>query len=123
MKKCDLRTGMRVVTRNRDSYVVMKNFKSIDQGIIDVLVPLVECTPGGVLFLMYYTDDLLRQCNRNDLDIMEVWNSRFDEVLRVPSNDQKKYLLWKRESEVIELALEDIAKKFEVDVKQIKIKK
>lgn len=76
MKKCDLCTGMRVVTRNRDSYVVMKNFKSVNSDIIDVLVPLVECTPGGVLFLMYYTDDLLRQCNRDDLNIIEVWESK-----------------------------------------------
>lgn len=125
MKKSNLYTGRRVITRNGYPYVVMKGFPSSSCGVVDILVPLKENTPSGVLFLKYYTDDLRRQDWREDYEIIQVWESDFDNILKIPDDAERERLLWEREPKpkVIELTLEDIAKKFEVDVKQIKIKK
>lgn len=123
MKKDSLCVGMRVITRSGYSYVVVKGFQNSSCGVIDILVPLKENTPGGVLFLMYYTEDLRRKDNGEDADIMQVWKSDFDNILKTPDTTKRECLLWERVPKVIELTLEDIAKKFEVDVKQIKIKK
>lgn len=61
MKKDDLRTGMRVVAKSRHSYIFIRKFvHSSIASTVDILVPLQEDAPYGVLFLEYYDDNLKR---------------------------------------------------------------
>lgn len=111
MKKKDLRAGMRIVTQSGHSYVFMKG---VVNQIFDAFIPLEEDAPKGALFLEYYKDNLQREekCRQDD-NVVEVWDvDNLERITQIPDP-----------SKVLEITLEDIAKKFEVNVKRIKIVK
>ena len=112
MKKDDLRTGMRVVTKSRHSYIFIRGFvHSSIASTVDILIPLQEDAPYGVLFLEYYDDNLK--------SIEEIWESDSAERIAQIPDPSKDTLLWARN--MLEVTLEDVAKKFNVDVNHIKI--
>lgn len=121
MKKDDLRTGMRVVTKSRHSYIFIRKFVySSIASTVDILVPLQEDTPYGVLFLEYYDDNLKRiEKSRQENNIEEIWDSDSAERIAQIPDPSKDTLLWARN--MLEVTLEDVAKKFNVDVNHIKI--
>lgn len=115
MEKKDLRAGMRIVTQSGHSYVFMKG---VVNQIFNAFIPLEEDAPKGALFLEYYKDNLQREekCRQDD-NVVEVWDvDNLERITQIPDT-----LLWT--SKVLEITLEDIAKKFEVNVKRIKIVK
>ena len=119
MKKDDLCTGMRVITQSGHPYVFMRGIKELYGRMIDAFIPLVEKSPNGVLYLQYYKDNLQREEDVRQCDnIMEVWEADISRMFQIP-DPIKDTLLWSRNT--VELTLEDIAKKFKVDVKRIKI--
>lgn len=121
MKKDDLRTGMRVVTKSRHSYIFIRGFvHSSIASTVDILIPLQEDAPCGVLFLEYYDDNLKRiEKSRQENNIEEIWESDSAERIAQIPDPSKDTLLWSRN--MLEVTLEDIAKKFKVDVNRIKI--
>lgn len=121
MKKDDLRTGMRVVTKSRHSYIFIRKFVySSIASTVDILIPLQEDTPYGVLFLEYYDDNLKRiEKSRQENNIEEIWDSDSAERIAQIPDPSKDTLLWARN--MLEVTLEDVAKKFNVDVNHIKI--
>lgn len=121
MKKDDLRTGMRVVTKSRHSYIFIRGFvHSSIASTVDILIPLQEDAPYGVLFLEYYDDNLKRiEKSRQENNIEEIWESDSAERIAQIPDPSKDTLLWSRN--MLEVTLEDIAKKFKVDVNRIKI--
>lgn len=121
MKKDDLRTGMRVVTKSRHSYIFIRKFvHSSIASTVDILVPLQEDASYGVLFLEYYDDNLKRiEKSRQENNIEEIWDSDSAERIAQIPDPSKDTLLWARN--MLEVTLEDVAKKFNVDVNHIKI--
>lgn len=121
MKKDDLRTGMRVVTKSRHSYIFIRGFvHSSIASTVDILIPLQEDAPCGVLFLEYYDDNLKRiEKSRQENNIEEIWESDSAERIAQIPDPSKDTLLWARN--MLEVTLEDVAKKFNVDVNHIKI--
>ena len=121
MKKDDLRTGMRVVTKSRHSYIFIRGFvHSSIASTVDILIPLQEGAPYGVLFLEYYDDILKRiEKSRQENNIEEIWESDSAERIAQIPDPSKDTLLWARN--MLEVTLEDVAKKFNVDVNHIKI--
>lgn len=121
MKKDDLRTGMRVVTKSRHSYIFIRKFvHSSIASTVDILVPLQEDAPYGVLFLEYYDDNLKRiEKSRQENNIEEIWDSDSAERIAQIPDPSKDTLLWARN--MLEVTLEDVAKEFNVDVNHIKI--
>lgn len=119
MEKKDLRAGMRIVTQSGHSYVFMKG---VVNQIFDAFIPLEEDAPKGALFLEYYKDNLQREekCRQDD-NVVEVWDvDNLERITQIP-DPAKDTLLWT--SKALEITLEDIVKKFEVNVKRIKIVK
>lgn len=52
---------MRVVTKSGHSYIFIREFNyPIIASTVDILIPLQEDAPYGVLFLEYYDDNLKR---------------------------------------------------------------
>ncbi len=121
MKKDDLCTGMRVVTKSGHSYIFIREFNyPIIASTVDILIPLQEDAPYGVLFLKYYDDNLKRiEKSRQENNIEEIWESDSAERIAQIPDPGKDTLVWSRN--VLEVTLEDIAKKFKVDVNRIKI--
>lgn len=120
-EKDDLRTGMRVVTKSRHSYIFIRGFvHSSIASTVDILIPLQEDAPYGVLFLEYYDDNLKRiEKSRQENNIEEIWESDSAERIAQIPDPSKDTLLWARN--MLEVTLEDVAKKFNVDVNHIKI--
>ena len=121
MKKNDLCTGMRVVTKSGHSYIFIREFNyPTIASTVDILIPLQEDAPYGVLFLEYYNDNLKRiEKSRQENNIEEIWESDSAERIAQIPDPGKDTLVWSRN--VLEVTLEDIAKKFKVDVNRIKI--
>ena len=96
MKKDDLRTGMRVVTKSRHSYIFIRKFvHSSIASTVDILVPLQEDAPYGVLFLEYYDDNLKRiEKSRQENNIEEIWDSDSAERIAQIPDPSKDTLLW-----------------------------
>lgn len=111
MKKSDLRIGYLCETRS---------------GILKMLMPTQE---GKVLIDSegYYTpftslkDDLTTMFSEK-YDIFRVWGWQLLKSKALDFSVEDRELLWERKEEV-ELTLDDIAKKFNIDVSQLKIKK
>lgn len=79
-----------------------------------------EDAPYGVLFLEYYDDNLKRiEKSRQENNIEEIWDSDSAERIAQIPDPSKDTLLWARN--MLEVTLEDVAKKFNVDVNHIKI--
>lgn len=109
---------MRVVAKSRHSYIFIRKFvHSSIASTVDILVPLQEDAPYGVLFLEYY-DDNLKRIEKVD-NIEEIWESDSAERIAQIPDPSKDTLLWARN--MLEVTLEDVAKKFNVDVNHIKI--
>ena len=107
MKKSDLRTGMIVTLRNKESYYVMLN-TGLSGNQADVLVHKVgNCT--GWMPVCQYDDDLLYHDDPDGIfpsaseeddrpwDIMQVNACREAAYLFLPSNHYRP--IWKREEE------------------------
>lgn len=116
--KSDLRTGMIIVTKKGSEGVVMLN--TIKGDII--------ASDGCNKFnrwceLDHYKNDLTYQyCPHSD--IVQVWESnRSDSNRDFLVGFDKGTLLWEREKPKIELTMEQIAKKFDIDIEQLIIKK
>lgn len=122
IKKDELRTGMRVVTKSRHCYVFVRGF-TYSTNIVtptDVFIPLQEDAPHGILFLEYYDDNLRRvEKARQMNDVEEIWESNSVERIFQTPDPGKDTLVWART--MLEVTLEDVAKKFKVDVNCIKI--
>lgn len=116
MKKDDLRTGMRVVTKSGHSYIFIREFNYLIASTVDILIPLQEDAPYGVLFLEYYDDNLKRiEKSRQENNIEEIWEfNSAERVAQIP-DPGKDTLVWSRN--MLEVTLEDIAKKFKVRIK------
>lgn len=90
MKKSDLKDGMRVVLRNGESGTIADNCTKILSDIC------------GAYFLRYYNEELTREDDEYDADIM---------AISVTNN------LWERKEIIKEVTMKDIEEKFGCKVK------
>ena len=114
MQKQDLKTGMLVQFSNRNIGLVINNFIVGHENDRSFYLPLESL------------DNNLRGITIDSLDIIKVSNV-LTEIDLVPKywsyRTLKKELLWERkENETKELTLEEIAKKFDISVEQLRIK-
>lgn len=125
MKKSEFKTFDIVTLRNGENYFYYK----------EVLIPTIN-PRFPQLYMEFYDNELKRtepDLNEEKFDIMRV--IRFDDVCTVVNlsyfidkilNDTEHYVKFStifERKEVLELTIDDIAKKFNVSPSQIKIKK
>ena len=104
MKKSDLRTGMIGVTRDGDLFPFVKIDGVIYRIVLNTLYEFET-----------WSYDLINTSGIGSCwDIVKVYKTIIDYKYNTP--------LWERK-EQIELTLDEIADKFNIDVKQLKIKK
>lgn len=111
MRKSDLKTGMRVKTRDGEIQIVIKN--TLFRGEpIDIIV-----SKNGWNRLDRYNEDLTN-INHKLLDIVEVYtiDGNEDNFTRSFLNTDKRKLYWKRE-EAKEMTLEEIEKELGYKIK------
>jgi len=110
MKKSDIKPGMVIECRNHNKYLIVRETVGANY---TSWIDLDNC------------DLLLFNSYSSNYDIMRVYNidkNKFKGSLSEVFNEECLILLWERKEE-IELTLEDIAKKFGIEVEQIRIKK
>jgi len=95
MKKSDLKTGMRVKTRNGNIYLVVKDVDATLYGHQDVAL----VNNNGFILLDDYNEDLTDNCNSN-YDIVEVFQITWDANSLLSDsflNLDERFSIWKRE--------------------------
>lgn len=121
MTKNDIKPGMVVEFRNGVRAFVVKIEDSTHREKI------IFMEPNGFEYLDSYNENLVISDPKLDLrklDIMKIYdtNQRYGlGINRILSDEVIFKLLWQRE-ETIEISLEDISKKFNVPISQIRIK-
>lgn len=120
MNKSDLKTGMIVVTRNGDEFMVMLNVEYCNS----VLAPNVIVSKSGWMPLCKYSDDLkLHIDDESELDIVAIYSpSRAASLYRKDLSDDFYWTcIWKREEPPVEMTVAEIEKK--LGIKNLKIVK
>ena len=109
--KDDLKIGYVVQLRNGDYEIVINSFKGV-----------VFMNMGSYSYLNSYEKDL--KCNGllEKYDVIKVWGFANDVIQSLFIGTISRELLWERK-EPKELTMQEIADKFGVDVKDLKIKK
>lgn len=119
MTKNDIKPGMVVEFRDgvRAFVVKVEDFTHREK--------IIFMKPNGFVSLNSYNENLVISCPKLEkLDIMKIYDidQRYGLGLKEILSDEAIFkLLWQRE-ETIEISLEDISKKFNVPISQIRIK-
>lgn len=97
----DLKTGMRIITRNGDTYIVLKNVKTPYGRVEDMYVQ----KNGGWMSSSSYNEDLTIKGERNsDYDIMKVYvqnQGKFIDGGVISANNKDMDLIWEKENKKI----------------------
>lgn len=120
MKKSDLKTGMMVVTRDNNEYMVMLNVEY--DGTRKMVEPSnVIVSKDGWMPLSKYGDDLRTYSAFDNLDIVEVYAPLMTASLwRKDLSDKKDWVcVWKREEPSVEMTIAEIEEK--LGIKNLKI--
>lgn len=112
MKKQDLKTGMQVELNDGDRYVVL-----LDTSVGDILCRINE---GEWMNLTTHEDDLTYP-SAPCFSIKRVYGGKCPHKF-ISEEMSDCYLLWERD-EKVELTMDEIAEKFNIPVKNLKIKK
>ena len=111
MYKSDLKLGNIVECRNGNVYMLVEVLKR---------KILIRTNYANEDFDWY--DEYLYNKINSEFDIMKVYSGCIDGSLEEMLYCNKGKLLWERPEEITELTLEDVAKKFNVNVKNLRIK-
>ena len=119
MNKSDLRTGMIVVTRDGDEYMVMlgASYAELTSDPFDVIV-----SKNGWIPLHRYSDDLnLKADDMPEFNIVAVYSPlRAASLWRKDiANNRSWKCIWKREEPSVEMTVAEIEKK--LGIKNLKI--
>lgn len=116
MKKEDLKTGMVVITKNNNWYIVLLN--SFCQSIEgDILLG-----PTGFLKLFEYGDDLTVSVRGFDIEEVFVsYPNTLSGFLTIGFSSSSCKQIWKR-PKIYEYTMGEIAAKFDIPVEQLRIK-
>ena len=109
--KDDLKIGYVVQFRSGDFKMVMNSFKGA-----------VFMSMDGFSMFDYYKKDLTIDVLDGKCDVIKVWGFAHDIMQSLFMGTISRDLLWERK-ESKELTMQEIADKFGVDVKNLKIKK
>ena len=107
-----LQPGLIVRTRNNDRFILIKGTDTV-----------FLSGKNAWISMSNIKEDLINEFN-SDYDIMEIYQSNlgFNADFYLDTDIAYKVTVWKRE-ETVELTLDEIANKFGIDIKQLKIKK
>lgn len=118
MKKSDLKTGMRIVARNGDEFIVLKNVTTPRNEIEDMYVSI----KGGWMGSCSYNEDLIAKSNSKEWDIMKVYAQNKGEYLdgQVLKEKTSNFdLMWERDNKK-EMTISEIEKELGYSIKIIK---
>lgn len=119
MNKSDLKTGMMVVTRDGDKYMVMLNVEYATEFKESLNVIVSE---DGWMPLWRFSKDLKLNANdTSELDIVAVYSPKMTASLWKKNIKDDDYweCIWKREESPVEMTIAEIEKK--LDIKNLKI--
>lgn len=111
--KDNLKTGMRVVARNGNEYVVMKDYETVNYGVGAIL----GVSGIGFKSLKNYNHDLTHATLGEDNDIMKVLKPLYDNDV-LSNNEDDFEVIWERE-EAVELTVAQISEKLGYKVKVV----
>lgn len=117
----DLKTGMRIITRNGDEYIVLKNVKTPYGRVEDMYV----LKDGGWMSSSSYNEDLtIKGKTNSNYDIMEVYaqnQGKYIDGSVISTNNVKNMdLIWKRENIKKEMTISEIEKELGYSIKIVK---
>lgn len=120
MKLKDLKTGMRIILRNGQEYIVLEDvITPYEEGKEDMYI-LVN---GGWMSSNSYNDDLTCKGNSRDYDIMEVYAQNNGEYIdgSVLDKNALKYMdkIWERK-EKRKMTVSEICKELGYDIEIVK---
>ena len=116
MKKSDLKTGMKVVLRNGEEYLLLLNTEEV-LGTYNILIPLCENNSGWLSFDSY-NEDLTCEDGYNEYDIMKVFTPYCIWTLLYDSFWDK---VWERKDKK-KMTIEDIEKELGYEITIVKEK-
>ena len=123
MKLKDLKTGMRIILRNGDELIVLKEVVTpcIDEGVVDMYIS----TKTGWLLSTSYNDDLTMKNRENkEFDIMQVYAENYGEYVsaRVLKDDAIENMdkIWDRKEEKRKMTVSQICEKLGYDIEIVK---
>ena len=111
--KDNLETGMRVVVRDGNEYVVMKDYETVHYGVGAIL----GVNGIGFKSLKNYNHDLTHATLGKDSDIMKVLKPIYDSDV-LSNNEDDFEVIWERE-EAVELTVAQISEKLGYKVKVV----
>lgn len=120
MNKSDLKTGMMVVTRNGDEFMVILSVEYANTGTNEPRNVMVS--ENGWMPLYEYSDDLVLGI-MSELDIVAVYSPKMTASLWKKNIKNECYweCIWKRDEPPVEMTLAEIEKK--LGIKNLKIVK
>lgn len=120
MELKDLKTGMRIILRNKGEYIVLKNvITPYNDGKEDMYINI----EGGWMSSNNYKNDLTERSNDKEFDIMEVYAQNNGNYLdgAVLKRDELRNmdLIWKRE-EKRKMTVSEICAELGYDIEIVK---
>ena len=98
MKLSDLETGMHVICKNGDEYVLIKNVTTHTSGQVKIVsAPMIAINDTGWMDLMDYTEDL-KDLDDEEFDIQEIYMPRYYRCVITPiyARPEDFELVWRR---------------------------
>lgn len=120
MELKDLKTGMRIILRNEQEYIVLKDvITPYDNGKEDMYI----FVDGGWMSSNSYNDDLTCKSNNKDFDIMKVYAQNSGNYINgdvLQKNEIKKMnLIWERK-EKRKMTVSEICEELGYDIEIVK---
>lgn len=119
MKLSELKTGMRIVTRNKEEYIVLKNVKNPYKETEDMYILLNKI---GWLSESNYNEDMTTRSGNKDFDIMEVYAQNsgiYIDANVIRDKIEELNLIWKRK-DIKKMTVSEICKKLGYEVEIVK---
>lgn len=120
MNKSDLKTGMRIVTRNGSEFIVLENVMTPSRTVQNMYVK----KDGGFMSEGLYNEDLTAKSGQKEWDIVKVYVQNQGEYLdaAVISGDiECMDLIWERDDKK-EMTIQEIEKELGYSIKIVKEK-
>lgn len=116
----DLKTGMRIITKNGDEYIVLENVKTPYKKVENMYIS----KDGGWMSESSYNEDLtIKDTINSDYDIMEVYVQNQGEYIDgnlIINKVENMDLIWKRNEHKKEMTISEIEKELGYSIKIVK---
>lgn len=118
MKLSDLKTGMRIVTRNRDEFIVLKNVNTPYKQIEDMYISI----DSGWICASKYDENMKVKSGNREFDIIKVYaqnDGKYIDSSVLKTRTEDMDLIWERK-EAKKMTVSEICKELGYEVEIVK---